>query len=313
MEQHKLSFSWTVKSELMQKQLADKKDILSELMVFIRVCGSLSIGSGIVFEVDRPSYAKRLYSHIKAVYGISPKIHLKRFNRLGKTYKYFIRISDKHVCNAILKDTMYMNNSGELVIIHGIKKSLRRSSRERQNILRAAFLLCGSVSSPEKNYHMEMVFADGVLANDIAKTIEETGLGAKVINRKNSAVVYLKGAEEIVDFLTFIGASGSILDFYNIKIIKEMRNNVNRVVNCETANIGKTVNAASRQLESINTIKEKKGLLSLPADLYEAASLRLANPDMPLKDLAKMCDPVISKSGLNHRFKRIDKIAGELK
>lgn len=313
MEQRKFSFSWIVKSELMQKPLTEKKDIVSELIVFMRVCGSLSLGSGIIFEVDKPSYAKRLYSHIKAVYGISSKIHLKKFNRLGKTYKYFIRITEKQVCMSMLKDTMYINSAGELIISQGIRKSGRKTTRDRQNILRCAFLLCGSVSSPEKNYHMEMVFADSTLAADIADTMEDSGLKAKMIERKNSTVVYLKGAEEIVDFLTFIGATGSTLDFYNIKIIKEMRNNVNRVVNCETANIGKTVNAASRQLESIGLIDEKVGLSSLPEDLYEAASLRLANPDMSLNDMAAMCDPVISKSGLNHRFKRIDKIARGLK
>lgn len=313
MEQRKFSFSWVVKSELMQKPLTDKKDVISELIVYMRVCGSLSLGSGIVFEVDKPSYAKRLYSHIKTLYGISPKIHLKRFNRLGKTYKYYIRITEKDICLQMLKDTMYMNSDGELVISAGIKKSGRKTSRERQNILRSAFLLCGSVSSPEKNYHMEMVFADSVLAGDVIAAMEESGLKAKRIERKNTSVVYLKGAEEIVDFLTFIGATGSTLDFYNIKIIKEMRNNVNRVVNCETANIGKTVNAASRQLESISIIEEKMGLGSLPDDLYEAATLRQSHPDMSLNDMAALCDPVISKSGLNHRFKRIDKIARELK
>lgn len=313
MEQHKLSFSWVVKSELMQKPLKDKRDIISELIVFMRICGSLSLGSGIIFEVDKPSYAKRLYSHIKTVYGISPKIHLKKFNRLGKSYKYYIRIAQKQVCMSILKDTMYVNDAGELLISRGIRKSGRKTARQRQNILRCAFLLCGSVSSPEKNYHMEMVFVDRDIAEDIAAAMEESGIKAKTIERKNSIVVYLKGAEEIVDFLTFIGATGSTLDFYNIKIIKEMRNNVNRVVNCETANISKTVNAASRQLESINIIDRKKGLLSLPNDLYEAATLRLANPDMSLNEMAAMCDPVISKSGLNHRFKRIDKIARELK
>lgn len=313
MEQRRFSFSWVVKSELMQKTLNDKKDIFSELIVFMRVCGSLSLGNGIIFEVDKPSYAKRLYAHIKTVYGISSNIHLKKFNRLGKTYKYYIRISDRQVCMSILKDAKYMNDSGELIIEQGIAHSNRRTVRQRQNILRCAFLLCGSVSSPEKNYHMEMVFADEKLAKDIGSAMSDSGFNAKFITRKKSTVVYLKGAEEIADFLTFIGASSSILNFYDIKIIKEMRNNVNRAVNCETANIGKTVNAASRQLESIKIIEGKIGLRSLPDDLYEAACLRLAHPDMSLHDMADMCDPVISKSGLNHRFKRIDKIAGELK
>ena len=313
MEQRKFSFSWAVKSELMQRSVFDKKDIICELLVFMRICGSLSLGSGIIFEVDKPSYAKRLYGHIKSIYGISPRIHLKKFNRLGKAYKYYIRINDKQVCMNILKDARYMNEHGELNIEQGINKSYRSTSKQRRNILRCAFLLCGSVSSPEKNYHMEMVFADEKMGTDVIDAMEDSGFKAKSITRKKTTVVYLKEAKEIVNFLTYIGASGSILDFYDIKIIREMRNNLNRVVNCETANIGKTINAASRQLESINMIDEKKGLSSLPEDLYKVACLRKEHPDMSLQDMADMCDPPISKSGLNHRFKRIDKIAQDLK
>lgn len=313
MEQRKFSFSWAVKSELMQKGLTDKKAIISELLVFMRVCGSLSLGSGIIFELDKPSYAKRLYGHIKAVYGISPKIHLKNFNRLGKSYKYFIRINDRPVCMSILRDAKYMNEAGEFTIEQGIAKVYRKTSEQRKNILRGAFLLCGSVSNPEKNYHIEMVFADERLAGDIVRAMSDSGFKAKLISRKKAWVVYLKEAEEIVNFLTFIGASSSTLSFYEIKVMRETRNNINRVVNCETANIGKTVNAASRQLESIGIIQKKMGLHSLPEDLYNVAQLRLENPDLSLQDIADMCDPPISKSGLNHRFKRIDKIAQELK
>ncbi|MBQ9625182.1 MAG: DNA-binding protein WhiA [Clostridia bacterium] len=314
MEQRKqLSFSWMVKSELMQELPKSKKEIIAELIVFMGVCGSLSLGNGIVFEVDKPSYAKRLYSHIKAIYGVSPKIHMKRFNRLGKSYKYIIRITEPEICQSILKDTGYINKAGEFNLNHGIKKSAAKTLKERQSILKSAFLLCGSISSPEKHYHMEMVFADLKLAEDIAELIIASGLSAKTMERKSARVVYIKGSDGIVSFLALIGATSSTLEFYNIKIIKETRNNVNRVVNCETANIGKTINAAARQLESINIIKEKQGLNSLPQDLYEAAELRLSNPDMSLNDMAQMCTPIISKSGLNHRFKRIDKIARDLK
>lgn len=312
MEQQRSSFSWIVKSEIMQKLPVDKRDVIDELRVFMRICGSLSLGSGIIFEVDKPSYAKILYSHIKTLYGISPKIHLKKFNKLGKNYKYYIKIADKDVCQLMLEDTAYISKSGDLTIDRGLKKSCRKTSRQKQNILRTAFLMCGSVSNPEKNYHLEMVFSASEMARDIAAAMNEMDLNAKIIQRKNSFVVYLKGAEEIGDFLTFICATSSILNFYNIKIIKEMRNNVNRVVNCETANIGKTVNAASRQISCIEKIKERVGLDSLPKDLYEAAVLRMENPDLSLQDISLLCDPVISKSGLNHRFKRIEKIAQEL-
>lgn len=313
MEQQKSSFSWIVKSEIMQKQPNRKADMLDETMVFLRVCGSLCLGSGIIFEVDKPSYAKRLYSHIKALYSISPKIHLKRFNRLGRNYKYFIKISDKDVCRQILFDAGYIQKSGIITINHGINKSNRKTVRQRQNILRAAFLLCGSISNPEKNYHLELVFSAKELADSIAGCMADLGFRAKIIERKNTFVVYLKEAEEIADFLTTISATSSILDFQNIKLIKEIRNDVNRGVNCETANINKTVDTAARQIKSIEKIKHTVGLFSLPEDLYQVACLRMENPELSLKDMAELCDPVLSKSGLNHRFKRIEKIASELK
>ena len=313
MESAKVSFSWTVKSEILRKNPEGTREIVLELVVFMGLCASLSPGKGIIFEVDKPSYAKRLYSHVKALYGISPKIHMKRFNRLGKTYKYIIRITESSVCRKLLEDTGYINKAGEFHFGKGIKKAFRRSFKDRQSVLRCAFLLCGSVSSPEKHYHMEMVFANSEIADDIAEAMRDSGFSAKVIERKGAFVVYVKGAEEIVDFLTFLGATSSTLEFYNVKIIKEMRNNVNRAVNCETANISKTVNAAARQLESIEVIRKEKGLKSLPEDLYQAALLRIENPDMSLADMARLCSPIISKSGLNHRFKRIDSIARELK
>lgn len=311
MEQPKSSFSSIVKAELLQVKVK-KKDLLKvELTAFVNLCGILSLNKGISIEVDKPAYAKRVFSHIKTLYGIGPRIHLKQFNKLGRNYKYFLRIDDREVAYNILCDTGYIDDDGFAFNYH-IKKHVIQDDRCKQSFLRVVFLNCGSISNPEKHYHLEFVLSNDVFATDLMQVLNNMGLNAKMVERKKSFVVYLKDAENIVDFLTYIGATNSITDFYNIKIIKEMRNNVNRTVNCETANINKTVNAATRQINSINKIDRLKGLNSLSDELVAAAKIRLQYPDVSLNELVELCDFEISKSGLNHRFKKIDKIASEL-
>ena len=179
--------------------------------------------------------------------------------------------------------------------------------------LRGAFLGGGSISDPEKNYHMEFVTNNEDYANSLRDLINSFGLNSKIVARKNSFVVYLKESEQISDLLSMIGAYQALLSLQSTKIVKEMRNNVNRIVNCETANLSKTVNAAVRQVENIKLIHNKIGISSLPENLQEIALLRVENEDMSLKELGEMLNPPISKSGVNHRLKKIEQIANDLK
>lgn len=154
---------------------------------------------------------------------------------------------------------------------------------------------------------------DSDYALDLSKLINGYGLNSKVIQRKSSFIVYIKEGEQIVDLLNIIGAHSSLLELENIRIMKEMRNNVNRLVNCETANLSKTVNAAVRQMESIKLIQKEIGLNRLPENLRDIAELRLNYPDESLKELGEMLNPKVGKSGVNHRLRRIEKIADELR
>ena len=147
----------------------------------------------------------------------------------------------------------------------------------------------------------------------MCKLINSFGLNSKVIQRKNSFIIYIKEGEQIVDLLNIVGAHTSLLELENIRIMKEMRNNVNRLVNCETANLSKTVNAAVRQVESIKLIQSTIGLKRLPKNLQEVAELRLSYPDESLKELGEMLDPPVGKSGINHRLRKIEKIAEEIR
>lgn len=306
----KNSFSSQTKSELLQIKPESSSEILAEMAAFVRDGGSLSINKGIKLEVSRPAYAKRIFSYVKELYGYTPVISMKHINQLGRFYKYRVLVEDSKVCEKLLMDIKYLDEQGSFSP-QGTRYFLR-SFKNRKCYLRAFFLVCGSCANPEKNYHLEMVFDEKPLAKSICTAMLNSGFNAKVIERKNSFVVYMKDAESIVDFLTFIGAQQTILKFYNVKILKETRNNVNRAVNCETANIQKTVDAAGRQMTSIEIIKNKKGLSYLPDELREVAEIRLANPEASLIEMLELLPDKISKSGLNHRFKKLDKIAGEL-
>jgi DNA-binding protein WhiA len=182
-----------------------------------------------------------------------------------------------------------------ITIIYGIRKDLARKECCRRAYIRGAFLGGGSVTNPERTYHLEFVNHTLEHAEDLSSIINSYGLSSKVIQRKGSYVVYLKEGEQIVDLLNIIGAHNSLLNLENVRIYKEMRNNVNRLVNCETANLSKTVNAAVRQVESIKFIKNTVGLKKLPQSLRQVAEARINHPDSSLKELGEMLDPSCGK------------------
>lgn len=191
-------------------------------------------------------------------------------------------------------------------------KNILIDEDEKKNFLRRAFLLNGSITDPEKEYHMEIKSDSEEMAKAIAKILNEFGIIAKVIEKKYHYVTYVKEADSIALFLNVVGAHTALLNFENIKVTHEMNNQINRVVNCETANLSKIVNTAVRQIESINKIRDTIGLANLPENLIEIARLRLKNPDMGLEELGKMLSPPLGKSGVNHRLRKIEEIAKSL-
>lgn len=182
----------------------------------------------------------------------------------------------------------------------------------RRAFIRGAFLAAGSMSNPNKAYHFEVVCHSLEQAIQLQNTMNSFDVEAKIVVRKKNQVVYVKEGAHIVDLLNVMEAHVALMNLENVRIVKEMRNSVNRQVNCETANISKTVNAAVRQIEDIMYIREKKGLESLPDNLKEIALLRLEYPDVSLKELGTYLDPPVGKSGVNHRLRRISEIAAEM-
>ena len=213
----------------------------------------------------------------------------------------------------LLLEVGVLTNENFLGLDYTIPKRIISEESYKRAYIRGAFLGGGSISNPEKTYHLEFVTHNLDYAKELSDLINSYGLSSKVIQRKSSYVIYIKEGEQIVDLLNIIGAHSSLLELENIRIMKEMRNNVNRLVNCETANLSKTVNAAVRQVESIKMIQNEIGLNRLPKNLREIAELRLEYPDESLKELGAMLNPPVGKSGVNHRLRRIEKIAEELR
>lgn len=179
--------------------------------------------------------------------------------------------------------------------------------------LRGVFMAAGSISNPQKSYHFEIVCKSSSQAEQIQEILKGFGTDAKIVGRKSHYVVYLKEGSNIVDCLNVMEAYVSLMNLENVRILKEMRNSVNRKVNCETANIKKTVNAAVKQIEDIELIRDKTGLEKLPDVLKETARLRLEYPEATLKELGGYFDPPVGKSGVNHRLKKLSAIAEELR
>ena len=179
----------------------------------------------------------------------------------------------------------------------------------RRAFLRGAFLCAGSISDPEKGYHLEFVCTRESKARQLRQIIKGYGIEARIVPRKKYHVVYIKEGAGIVDLLNVMEAHVALMNLENLRIVKEMRNSINRRVNCETANITKTVNAASRQIEDILFLRDHYGIQKLPPALRQMAEVRLEYPDAPLKELGERLEPPVGKSGVNHRLRKLGELA----
>ena len=194
-----------------------------------------------------------------------------------------------------------------------INSNLKQDEQLARLYIREAFIKSGSMNDPSKKYHLQIMFKENQKAEEMRLLLKNFDINAKIIKKEKEYMLYLKDGEEISNFLALIGANNSVLRFEEVRVIKETRNEINRIVNCETANLNKTINASVKQIEDINFIKKMKKFSSLPDSLKEIAQVRLENPDMPLAELGKQLQKPISKSGVNHRLKKISEIAEELR
>ena len=190
------------------------------------------------------------------------------------------------------------------------KETLKRDCCRRV-FLRGLFLSGGTITDPNKNYQLELLFDDSALAQDVKELLSGYEIRAKLLERKDRYVLYLKEGDRIADFLALIGASDSFFNLENVRVLKEVRNSVNRRVNCEAANLKKSANAAVIKVRDIELIQERIGFENLPENLRQIAILRMNYPDISLAELGQMLDPPLGKSGVNHRLRRLSEIAEE--
>lgn len=313
-----MSFSSNTKNELARVIPEKKCCMLAEIAGFLRMCGTIKLSGGGRMDVklltENPAVARLFIKLLKSYFGARADLIVGEAAVLKKGHSYELNISANMNAEQILRETGILRvQEGCNYISDGIYQDLIKKKCCKKAYLRGIFLGSGTISNPEKGYHLEIVCQSEFLANDVKKLINGFSLHAKIVNRKKSFVVYLKESEQITDLLILMGAHSQCLDFENIRIVKEMRNKTNRIVNCESANLDRTVNTASRQISNIELIDKNRGLAFLPEKLREVAILRRENPEASLAELAELTRPPMKKSGINHRLKKIDEIAEKMR
>jgi cell division protein WhiA len=309
-----MSFAATTKKELTQFEQEDCC-AKAELAALIRMNGSMSLGNrqlGLDVTTENAAIARRIYTLIKKLYPeIFVELLVRKKMRLKKNNVYLVRIS--HEAKMLLEQLGILGEG--FTFIRTISHDLIKESCCKRAYLRGAFLAGGSINHPEtSSYHLEVFSLYEEHNQSLCELMNEYDLNAKTLERKKGFITYMKESEKITEFLNIIGAHQALLYFEDVRIMKDMRNSVNRLVNCETANLNKTVGAALRQVENIRLVERELGLEQLPPKLREIAELRMKHQDVTLKELGEMVESgVVSKSGINHRLRKIDQIADRIR
>lgn len=306
-----MSFSSEIKKELCSLAVCEKELLKAELYGML-LFGKTFSDSKIVFTTENVYACKRITFLLQNLYMpiIEKQTALRTKSTDSRLYK--IKVIDSNDCKRIFED---YGHSKEQVTLR-VNRANVYSDELSAAFLRGIFLSCGSVADPMKGYHAEFCVPHKNLSVDLCKIlseITESVFTPKTVVRSGNYIVYFKGSEQICDLLTYIGAPVKAMEIMGTKAVKQVRNNINRRINGEVANIGKVAAASAKQLEAIKYIQKTKGIDTLPDDLREIAYLRLENPEMSLRDLGQNLNPPISRSGANHRIKRLLEYADESK
>ncbi|WP_374988552.1 DNA-binding protein WhiA [Priestia megaterium] len=308
-----MSFASETKKELTNLEVKDCC-AKAELSALIRMNGSLSFSNKkftVDVQTENAAIARRIYVLLKKNYDVSVELLVRKKMRLKKNNVYIVRLVEK--TRMLLEDLKIVEEG--FTFTHRISPELVQKKCCKRSYLRGAFLAGGSINNPEtSSYHLEIFSLYEEHNEALCNLMNKFQLNSKTLERKKGYINYLKEAEKITEFLNIIGAHNALLRFEDVRIVRDMRNSVNRLVNCETANLNKTIGAAIRQVENIRYIDETAGLDILPEKLREIARLRVEYQDVTLKELGEMvAGGQISKSGINHRLRKIDQIADKLR
>ncbi|GCL74718.1 DNA-binding protein WhiA [Paenibacillus naphthalenovorans] len=307
-----MSFAAQTKKELtlMESEQCCEK---AELSALLRMNGAVQVSSQkIVLDVstENAAIARRIYTLLKKTFQVHTELLVRKKMRLKKNNVYIVRVPNQ--VQEILKELRIVSEG--FLFTPGIEPDIIKKSCCKRAYLRGAFLAGGSVNNPEgSSYHLEIYSMYEEHCQALCQLANDFDLNARCIERKKGFVLYIKEGEKIIEFLSLIGAHQALLRFEDVRIMKDMRNSVNRLVNCETANLNKTIGAAVRQIDNIRLLQKEVGLNNLPEKLREVAEIRLKHPDMNLKEVGDLLKGQVSKSGVNHRLRKIDELAEKLR
>ena len=302
-----MSFSGTVKEELAAHIDSSRHCQLAELAAILHFGGGSCedrAGSHLSLETENEAVIRKCFTLLEKTFNIN-KVEVQSRGRI---------LFDDRIENKVIQALHLDKRENDRIVLQtSVNSLLIKNSCCARAFLRGAFLCIGSMSDPEKSYHLEFVCSAKEQAEQLKAIIREFQIDARSIRRKKYEVVYLKEGAGIVGLLNVMGAHISLMNLENLRIVKEMRNSVNRRVNCETANISKTVTAASKQIEDILLIRDKYGFGNLPDNLRQMAEVRLEYPDAALKELGRYLEPPVGKSGVNHRLRKLSEIADRIR
>jgi DNA-binding protein WhiA len=304
-----MSFSSSAKENLVKIRVKSRSQRLAQLAGLTHTCGALYVGRGrgAVYSTETLAVGKHILSLASSLFELESIIELnEREHRRPLTV---VTLLGEQAERLLCETGLLCQKDGGIDLGGVAPETLLVDEEARRAFLRGTFLGSGSCANPYRGYHLEIIARSAAFAAQVRGMIESFGLDARSMERKERFVVYLKG-DDVSGFLALIGASGSALKFENVRTERDFRNYVNRTNNCDTANIGKTVNASALQRQAIEIIEEHMGLTRLPGTLYEAAVLRMNHPDATLQELADLAE--IGKSGMNHRLTRLIRIAREI-
>jgi DNA-binding protein WhiA len=308
-----MSFTAEVKDEL--SRVEPKRNCCSraELAALVRIEGTLNITGPTRYRLEIATetapVARTAIKLLHSVYGLKTELTVRR-SVLHKTNNYLITVPTQPGLDAALAELGILGEEG---LSLGIAPSLVRRDCCAIAYLRGAFLGGGFVADPHGDFHFELTAENEQLAEDLVELMARFDIEARLAQRRGAYAVYLKGAEPIVTFLALVGAHRALLRTEDVRIVKSMRNDVNRLVNAEIANQAKTAEAAVGQIEAIRVLTSARGIESLSPALRELAELRLENPDVSLRELGELADPPLSKSAVYHRVRRIEELAEQLR
>ena len=302
-----MSFSSDVKTEIINNTEKTKKVRISKLLGMICFGAKISKsedGLHLKLATENPKIARLLYTLIKKDCAISANL---RVFRGKKSIVYFVMIDDELEINDLFHTLSILKRNESLDDFESfrINSKFLSEDAEKKAFIQGAFLASGSVISPQKNCHLEFVSSHSKLCEDLKELMAEFNLNAKIAIRKSGYVVYFKNSSDVADILTLLGAYDSLMEYHNVKIMKEMRNTINRKMNCDTANMTKTIDAAFRQAQAIEKLKKLGVLDKMNDSLREVAELRLKHKELGLKELGEMMNPPLGKSGVNHRLRKL--------